>query len=292
MLGLVFVLAVGTASPSPAPSPAPTATPITARILVSPLELVTIIKAAYAFGGHAKPVIVVTKKLAEMPAGLPARYYVGMDPSGRPIFWNTDPHSITKADEKSITPDLWMNSMFAAGAMAAADSGTAGRHWKQMYDRAPDKAVLARAIIGQYQQMSDRISADSWRQIAWLHSALLNGMSRSQVYTLLKKHRLVAFNSDYNPGKATFDPRFPSCNYEATRAQSNWPRYKQPLPRQAGVCADLGHTRQYAISPSAYIDFVMGFNFACGKRLHTELRFDVHDKLSAIKDSKVEETCI
>lgn len=273
------------------PSPTSSAIPTTAPLSLSMADFVGFLNAAFTFLEHTKPVE-VAKPFSEMPQGLPSEYYAGKDPSGRPILWETDPKSpVPKAEMKNITQDLWMNSMGIAGFMAAADAGAAGPYWKRVYDSAPDKAELARTLIRKVQTLSDAGVSHSRAQLAWLHSTLRAGMSRSVVYSLLKSRGLVAYNQNYNPGKATFG-QFPGCNYEATHAAGNWPRFKQPLPHQVGVCADISRSRRFTISPPATIEFGMGFNFACGNRLYTTLWFDAKDKLKKVEDSKVEQTCL
>ena len=287
MMALILVLTVGTASPPPSSSPVPAAVPTRAAISVSPLDLVAIIKAAYSYIDRTKNPILIQKKISDMPEGLPARYYAGKDSAGRPIFWIADPRSGSITENKNISPDLWINSMVVAGAMAAADSGAAGPRWKQLYDSAPDKVALARAIISAYQEQSDQAAANSKAQIDWIRRSFHPGMQRSTVYSMLKSRRLVAYNWDYNPGKKWGSS---GCEYQSTRPQSYWPKYKQPLPKRTGICAD--HQPKFVVNPTAYIDFVSGFNFACGKQINVSLEFDRRDKLARIVVPKESEICM
>lgn len=222
-----------------------------------------------------------------MPQGLPAEYYAGKNGSGVPIFWlaYVPPPSV------KISGDLWVNSMFAAAALAAADAGVAGPRWKQLCAGAPDKASLARTIISQYQQMSDDTTAKSHQAINWVHATLHTGMQRPTVYALLKSHHLVAYNDNYNPGKTLIAGRLFGCSYGETRVKANWPRFKEPVPPRSRGC-DIGESANFVVSPDAYIDFTTGFNFACGKQVQLDLKFDQRDRLSKIVDSKESESCV
>lgn len=230
----------------------------------------------------------------QMPAGAPYFYYAGRDAEGRMVFWEA-----TGLDQSGVTPTS-SDMLVTALGPAAADSGKAGGAWKLRYDNAPDKLVLAQAIALAFRMMVDGMEIRANADVSWIESVLRSGMPRQTTYSLLKSHALVAFNEDYNPGvPSTPEPPIPGrpgigggCSYRKTDGHSHWPYFREPLPARHGECAALATHSAFVPNPTAYIDLAVGMTLSCGVSRIVSLRYDMNDRLKAVRVDAPSVTCL
>ncbi len=224
---------------------------------------------------------IVSKPSSEMPANDPFLHYAGLGPSGEPVIWRA-------ADASAFTrmPKETYEATFAA---VAADTGAAGSEWKKLYDQL-GTIRFERLALRAFVLQSDAQKKKSLDDIAWIESNVHLRAMRHDVYATLKRRHLVAYNPAYNPGQPTRDPQHAGCSYIATKERANWPYFREPIPKADGACNTVPRT--FVPSPPAYVQFPMGFNLWCGTAILMTLRFDLHDKLSAIQHSQVGTTCM
>jgi hypothetical protein len=139
-----------------------------------------------------------------------------------------------------------------------------------------------------YTERIDRRVAKSRADIAWVHANVHAGEKRADVYAQLTSRGLVASNPAYNPGKP-FDG---GCSYVETSSAADWPRAGQPLPRTPCAYDFDPKARDQVRNPPVYVQFVLGFNLACGRALRQEYTFDEGDALVAVRDDDESQPCL
>jgi hypothetical protein len=183
---------------------------------------------------------------------------------------------------------------FGALLSIAADGGSAGADLKLAYDKATDKQAFARALGRALQLLNESEEAKSEADIAFMRTLPI-GAKRSDVYTELRGRKIVVYNNLFNPGKAQ---QGGGCDYDATRQESAYPMFGEPLP--PNVCGpqfprmtdDYKAVTVAPKSPSATADFDLGFDLACGYEKYVRLDFDQNDRLSDVDVSPERHTCL
>lgn len=298
LLLLIGILAVG-ASPEPTASPSIPSVDIDALAsTITSTQLYALVRGVFSFGenrstGKAAPLRVIVKLPSEMPPDDPYMHYAGLDQNGQALVWRV---AVDTAASKAFI-EKFMKTYEGVSAAAAADSGAAGADWKTLYDRlgAVRFELLATRV---FVLRSDAEKKKSAEDLTWIEKNIRLRTARQDVYAMLKKRGLIAYNAAYNPGRpaqgsppTSGHPAFTGCDYSQTMAQSYWPYFNEPIPKGDGVCGSFQRTG-FVPNPTAYVDFSMGFDMMCGMHKILTLRFDLHDRLSRMQQSRAGKTCV
>jgi hypothetical protein len=128
-------------------------------------------------------------------------------------------------------------------------------------------------VSGEVEGVSSHIN------IAWVHSTVHVGMTRAQVYELLKGRGLKAYWS-LDPRYTLADPNGRTC--AAALSNSN-NRYFPALDRsRPSTCAN----------PVVSIEYPVHANLACGTWTHQTFFFGDNDRLAGLSDGSLYTACL
>ena len=221
----------------------------------------------------------IAKSRAEMPPDAPLAYYAGDH-----VVWVS----------KSVNQDLGTfarvssaaqpaaDAFVAAAALAAMDVGTAGEPWEGFYSRTPAtraaRLALGKAVADAWKSASDQSAAFAAAQTDWMQSHISVGITRGDVYAMLKSRGLTP----YNPAFETLEPSqgcFPSFR---DAGSGTWPHQNEPTPPPIGVCANLTAHSSPVPNPDAFVYIVGAFGLGCDVATETAITFGADDRVSKV----------
>jgi hypothetical protein len=220
----------------------------------------------------------VIKRPAEMPPGAPLAFYAGDH-----VVWVSKTVDQDLGTFAIVSPAAQPaeDAFLAATALAAMDAGTAGEPWETIYRRTPAnqsaRLALGKAVDDAWKTASDQSAVFATAQTAWIQSHVSVGMTRQDLYAMLKSHGLIP----YNPRFATLDPSQGCLPAFRDPSSGTWPYQNQPIPAAVGICAKITR-HEPAPNPDALIYIVGAFGLGCETAMETTISFDANDRASKI----------
>lgn len=221
----------------------------------------------------------VTKNPAEMPPAAPLVYY-----AGNRTVWVSKSVDQDLGTFANVSPAAQPgeDAFLAATALAAMDVGTAGQTWEALYNRAAPttaaRIALGKAVVSAWKSASDQSAEFEAAQNSWMLSSITVGMPRTDVYSALKSHGLIPYNTAYESLKPSEGclPPFRDAN------SGTWPKPNEAIPPSEGICAKLSAGRSPEPNPKAYVYIVGAFGLGCDQASETAITFGSDDRVSKV----------
>lgn len=245
---------------------------------------------ALAKGVLAAKTTQAVKAPQEMPREAPLAYY-----AGRGVIWESKLLDQNLGDWSRVPAQAQPgeDAFVAAAALAAMDAGTAGDPWDAIYREAPadraSRVALGKAVADALKEASDQSAAFGAAQTAWIQSHLIVGLSRSDVYEMLRARGLVAFNNAYAQSRSIGDS---ACLPPDDPTSGRWPYENEPLPKLTGLCAKLNGDTKPVPNPNAFVKVSGAFGLGCWETIQTTISFDLQDRVSKIAVAKPDDECV